>query len=162
MDQAAAVGAAVSASDEVWMKASELLTPDKTIQRIEDKAKFIVSTVTLVGTLLTGLGLFAGVRLTSTHLGQVTAVASVILATLSVVLAVGSLVVGGIRTVAPSNLAAVEAWYMNQIGRGRAVAASGLLLVLAFVVGAVATGSTITSGEVNQPSLNARILSDGK
>src|SRR6266700_3974148 len=61
---ATAVGEAVGREDLTWREAAAELAPAKSLARVEDRAKQVVSTVSLVGTLLAGLGLVAGDQLT--------------------------------------------------------------------------------------------------
>jgi hypothetical protein len=149
-------------SDIMWEEVKALLTPDKSIQRIEEKARFVVSTVTVVGTLITGLGLVLGTRITSTGSGRVLATISVSLAAMAVVLSVGSLVVGGIRSISPANLIEVRRWYAGQHRRGKVVGVAGLLLILSILFGAVGASRAMVMVVPDQPNLTASITSDGK
>ena len=58
------VGTPPSAAEETGFAAAANLAPDKSLARIQELAKFVFANVAVVGTLLTGLGLF-------TDLGEV-------------------------------------------------------------------------------------------
>jgi len=47
-------------TDEVLSSAAKTLTPDKSLDRAESHAKYLFSTVTIFGTLLTGFGILSG------------------------------------------------------------------------------------------------------
>jgi hypothetical protein len=59
------VGRVPALADEIWEAAAKSLSPDKSLERIETQARYLFSTVTVFGTLLTGFGLFS----TGTRLG---------------------------------------------------------------------------------------------
>ncbi len=56
MSQAPVLGRPTTISDDVWETAAKSLGPDKSLERIEAHAKYLFSTVTIFGTLLTGFG----------------------------------------------------------------------------------------------------------
>src|SRR6266516_1894615 len=133
---ATAVGEAVSREDLTWREAAAELAPAKSLARGEDGAKQLFSTVSLVGTLLAGLGLVAGDQLTdpgagvARGLGMAAAGAAVV----AVVLAVGWSLLRISRGVAPGNLVAVRDWYGRQFRRAYLVVAAGVLLLVAVVL----------------------------
>jgi uncharacterized membrane protein len=155
-----AIGEPVTEEDKAWAKVAELLTPEKTIGRNEERAKFVVSTVTVVGTLITGLGLVLGARVTSTFLGRTLAGISVGLAASAVALSVACLVVGGAHVLSPGDTMQVQRWYKGQQRRGTIVGVAGILLVLSVALGAVAAGMTMAGIVSGQPNLTATITSD--
>ncbi len=158
---ATAVGEAVSREDLTWREAAAELAPAKSLARVEDRAKQVVSTVSLVGTLLAGLGLVAGDQLTdpgsglARRLGLAAAGAAVV----AVVLAVGWSLLRISRGVAPGNLVAVRDWYGRQFRRAYLVVAAGVLLLVAVVLAGIAgmLAITVGPGRADQPVLSLAV-----
>src|SRR4051794_38295307 len=80
----------VSARDRLWVGAAAELTPAKSLARMDERAKQVVANVSLVGTVLAGLGLVASGKLDRSTPGWVVAVAAVCVALVAVVLALAS------------------------------------------------------------------------
>jgi hypothetical protein len=160
-DEVIAVGEPVSEDDEMWQTAAEALAPDKSLQRVEDKAKFVVSTVAVVGSILTGLGLVAGANLGIAAKGHEWAVSAIVAAVVSIVLAVGSLLLGGDRYLSPGNLIAVQNWYTKQFRRQTPVLFSGLLLLCALALAGIAAFMSMTTTDIREPMMIAQFTSDG-
>jgi len=115
----------------MWIAAAQEVAPAKSLAQIQDISKFLVGSVALVGTLITGFGLVAPDAVRRTTFGFI----------LAVILALGSLILALIAAVpraADLNLAdltAVEAWYAPQIRQRRlAATASAIALGLAILV----------------------------
>lgn len=52
------VGKIPTVEDKFWIEIANNTTPDKSIERLDTQAKFLFSTVSIIGILLTGFGIF--------------------------------------------------------------------------------------------------------
>lgn len=143
---------------EKWMQfAQDDLAPGKSLTRMNDSAKFIVSTVSLVGAVLTGFGLVASARIGDSNTAVFAAVVSLGTTLIALLLAliflrqrVGSLNV--------HNLKEVRSWYDAQVNRGWMVIVASLFLILAVSAAGVAAIATI----VHSPDHRPRIVLQGE
>jgi hypothetical protein len=53
------VGKIPNEEDIFWIEMAGKITPEKSIERLDDHAKYLFSTISIVGTLLTGFGIFS-------------------------------------------------------------------------------------------------------
>jgi len=133
----------VTASDRLWQAAAADLAPDKSLARMNDKAKQVVTSVTLVGTLLAGFGLIAPATLPLPPLARGLAVAAVITAVLAIALALVSLLLRFTPAIRPGNVIEVERWYRSQFHRAYLVVAAGWALLAALAFAAAAAAVTL-------------------
>src|SRR5664279_6193822 len=140
---AAQAAVRVTASDRFWRAAAADLAPDKSLARINDKAKQVVTSVTLVGTLLAGFGLIAPGTLPLPPLARGLAVAAVITAVVAIALALVSLLLRFTPAIRPGNVVEVESWYRSQFHRASLVVAAGWALIAALVFAAAAATLTL-------------------
>jgi hypothetical protein len=125
------------------------LTLDKSLARLVSNAKFVISTVAVVSTALTGFGLISAGALTADSAARPFAISAAIFAPLALLLSLVPLVLRQSK-VNLANLAAVESWYDKQLGRGKFVTAAGLALAFAVVcASAAATIVVMGSGKAN-------------
>jgi hypothetical protein len=120
-----------------WKAAAAELVPEKSLARVAANAKYVVATVTVVGTGLTALGLVGANTLATHPAARLLAVAAVVLAGAAVALALSSLVLRS-KPVNLENLSAVKEWYTEEFGRAKFVRWAGILLVLGVVVALIA------------------------
>ena len=141
-----------------WRKLAEEWTPETALGRIEDKGGFVFSNVALVGTLATGLGLAAGVRIPST-LKPLAAVAGGLLA-VALALALAATIPSW-RTMIPlRRLDALRQVYERRIRiRGSLVRLSLIAYSAAFVAAVVLAILAVTA--TTQPSLGLRKTAKG-
>lgn len=126
----AVVGEPVSPSDQMWLDAAADLTPDKSAARIEDNAKYLLGGIAVVGTLVTGLGVFTSDKVAS-H--PVALLPTVILTAASLAAAALALVPHG-GSVSIEDVASIRRFYETDIRiRGRLVQAAGVLFGLALL-----------------------------
>jgi hypothetical protein len=59
MTEETQVGKIPTIEDKFWIELANKTTPDKSIERLDTHAKYLFSTVSIVGTLLTGFGIFS-------------------------------------------------------------------------------------------------------
>lgn len=136
------VGEPVSPTDQMWLDAAAELTPDKSVARIEDNAKYLLGGVAIIGTLLTGLGVLTSDKVASHPVALMT---TVVLTALSLAVAALALVPHG-GDVSIEDVASVRRFYETDIKvRGRLVQAAGVLFgaaVLATSIPAIVIGVT--------------------
>jgi hypothetical protein len=135
----------------LWRNAASTLTPDKSLARVDDKAKQVVGSVTLVGSLLTGLGLIAPAGLPLPPVARVFAIASVCVAVVAVVLGLSSVLLRFTPALSSGDLVEVERWFRRQFRRAYLVVAAGVLLLLAVVLAAAAAVVTLVATSSPDP-----------
>lgn len=122
--------------EERWLQASAELAPEKALARAAGNARFLVSVVLVVSTVLTAFGGLT-VREASLSACMRTAIAIVlILVTASVCLALASLVLRTKR-VAVGDLEDVREWFEKELQRMRVIALAGWFLVSAVAISGV-------------------------
>ncbi len=154
--------------DLAWAELAAELTPAKSLARIDAVTARVVTTVTVVGLLLTGLGAFSAALPSQGEPAKALAIAAVVTAALSVAAALVAQVLTINQRLNPANLAAVRAWYRRQfdIRAYPTQVATVLLLVAALLAGATAaaelvspvragTSAGITVVQVRQPGTPA-------
>ena len=152
------VGTRPSAAQQAALAAAANMTPDKSLARTQELAKFVFSNVAVIGTLLVGFGLFTNlgdVLENSWQLPEPFEGVPVAVAALGLSLFCASLAIWPkMSSVNPSRLADVEAWYRRQIvRRGTWMILSLALFSLAILV---ATFSGIGSaGKPEKPAISA-------
>ena len=142
-------------ADQAWAALAAELTPARSLARIDTVTARAVTTVTVVGLLLTGLGAFAAGL--PSGLGQPArglAVATVITAALAVACALTAQVLTISRRLTPGNLLEVRAWYHRQfeLRAYPTQAATVLLLAAALLAGATAA-ATLLASPADTPTL---------
>ena len=137
---------------EKWMQLAQELVPSKSLARMNESAKFIVSTVSLVGAVLTGFGLVASARIGSSNAAVAAAVVSLGSTVIALLLALTFLRqrVGELNI---RNLIEVRSWYDAQWNRGWMVIVAGMFLILAVSAAGVAAIATIVHSPDHQPRI---------
>jgi len=123
-----------------WRALADDLTPAKSLARVDVATSRVVTNVTVVGSLLTGLGLVAA-GLPATDVGaRYLAVAGVVAAVLAVASALTAQTLSIRRGLNTNNLVMVKEWYRTQFRRRAypARAATVLLLVAVVLAGGAA------------------------
>jgi hypothetical protein len=116
-------------ADQMWETAAEQITPTSSLQKIETQAKYLFTSVTVVGSLLTGLGLLNGVPVTQ---GSWLLLPVGLVGT-SLALAMYALT-PRLKAVDVDNIYSVKAFYESSIVRGGvALFVAGLLFALALL-----------------------------
>jgi hypothetical protein len=151
----------VSGRDRLWTGAAAELTPAKSLARVDERAKQVVANVTLVGSVLTGLGLLASSKLDTSGPGRVIAIAAVCVALVAIVLALASTLLRFTPSLSPGNLAEVEAWYRRQFRWAYWVIAAGVLLLVAVVLAGAATLVVLSGTRSEQPTMSAQVTGTG-
>jgi hypothetical protein len=149
----------VSAADRSWADLAVQLTPAASMTRIDTVTGRAVTTITVIGLLLTGLGGLGADQLAKDS-GAATAlaVASVIVASLAVACALAAQVLTISRRLNPADLEQVRAWYHRQFTvRAYATrAATILLIVAALLAGATAATALLTAPTVSHATTSGR------
>ena len=144
----------VTGEDQVWVDLADQLTPAKSLERVDTATDRVVRTVTIIGTLLGGLGVFGATKPGGSGPARWITIAAVACAALAVACALAAQILTITRHLNPENLAAVRAWYRRRIDtRGYATrAATFLLLVSAVLAGAAAIVALATASPASQRS----------
>jgi hypothetical protein len=143
-----------SKSDRNWADLAAELTPAKSLARVDAVTARAITTVTVIGVLLTGLGALSAGQLTHHSAARALAAAAVITATLAVACALTAQVLTITRRLNPANLTEVRAWYQRQFStRARATQAATILLILA----ALLAGATAATTLLTSPATSAAI-----
>lgn len=150
-----------SQADQEWADLASQLTPAASLARIDTVTARAVTTVTVIGLLLTGLGTLAAGQFAQHGAARVFAVAAVITATLAVACALVAQVLTVTHKLNAEDLVQVQAWYEGQFGfRARATQVATILLILAaLLAGATATATLVTNA---QPAKAASHTHTGK
>lgn len=143
----------VRPSDEYWQAASEALSPEKSLARIDEKAKHLVGSVGVVGAVLGAGGLVVSENLAAGGVARALAFASSVLAFVAVAAALGASLLRFEASVSYRDLDAVRAWYDAQFQRAKLVVVAGALLLCAVMVAAVAATTAFFSPARHDPSL---------
>ncbi|TQN42910.1 hypothetical protein FHU33_2321 [Blastococcus colisei] len=142
MTDPAAPSAAVEPDPRVlaWRALADDLTPAKSLARIDVATSRVVTNVTVVGSLLTGLGLLAAGQPATDVAARRLAVAGVVAAVLAVACALTAQTVSIRSGLNTNNLVMVKEWYRTQFRRRAypARAATVLLLVAVVLAGGAA------------------------
>jgi hypothetical protein len=134
-------------ADQAWVDLAAQLTPANSLARIDSATNRAVTTVTVLGTLLTGLGAVSAGQLTHSAAARALAATTVILAAAAVASALTAQVLTITRRLNPADLEEVRAWYRRQF-RTRAYAAqiaTMLLIAAALSAGATAAATILTA-----------------
>lgn len=143
-----------------WQQAATALGPEQTALRLAANAKYVVVTVTVVGTVLTALGLVSTDRIADRPIPHVLAVTSIIMTISAVLLALRTLVLRS-RDVNLDNLQDVKAWYHEELSRGLWVTAAGWLLLGGILfAGAAGVVSAVEADPSYQVGLQSAGLGD--
>jgi MFS family permease len=154
-----------TSEDQRWQELAEELTPAKSLARIDAATARVVSTVSVVALLLTGLGLVAADRL-GDGAPRVWALVTVVLALAAIVCALSAQVVTITRGLNTGNLVEVEDWYRSRFDRRAPLTRAASLLLLAAVVtagvaGFLAAVEDDASGPVLGLTRTTELLDDG-
>lgn len=136
-----------SPADQAWADLAAQLTPAASLARIDAVTSRAITTITVIGVLLTGLGALGAGQFARRGAARDLAVAAVITATLAVASALFAQVLTITRRLNPANLIEVQDWYRRQFGtRARATQAATILLITAaLLAGATAVASLLTA-----------------
>jgi hypothetical protein len=133
-----------SPGDQVWADLAARLTPAASLGRIDAVTARAITTITVIGVLLTGLGTLSAGQLAHHGAARDLAVAAVITAALAVACALTAQVLTITRRLNPANLIEVQSWYQRQFGtRARATQAATILLILAALLAGATAATTL-------------------
>ena len=146
-----------SRQDQVWQDLADLLTPAKSLDR-NDKAKEaattrITTTVTIVGSLLAGLGVLAAGQPTINGSARVLVAVAVAAAALAVACVLAAQLTDRRKRMNIYDLVQVQAWYRRQFNTGRYTTLVGTILVIAAAILAGAAAIRSLSSMSTEPSI---------
>jgi hypothetical protein len=140
--------------DQAWAELAAELTPVKSLARIDAVTARAITTVTVVGVLLTGLGAASAALPAQPEPARALAAAAAITAALAVAAALTAQVLTVTRRLNPANLADVRAWYHRQFElRAYPAQAATVLLLLAALLAGASAASTLLAGSADTPAL---------
>ena len=136
-----------SPADQAWADLATQLTPAASLARIDTVTGRAITTITVLGTLLTGLGALTAGQFSHSATAQDLAAATVTAAALAVTCALAAQVLTITRRLNPANLAEVQAWYRRQftLRAYTTQAATLLLIAAALLAGATAATAILTT-----------------
>jgi hypothetical protein len=133
-----------STADQAWVDLSKQLTPAASLARIDAVTARAVTTITVIGLLLTGLGALAAGQFARHGTARGLAVAAVVTATLAVACALTAQVLTITRGLNTDDLLEVKAWYQRQFNiRARTTQAATILLILAALLAGATSTATL-------------------
>jgi len=129
------------------------LAPAKSLVRLDAATARVVTTVSVVGTLLTGLGLATAGLPGLGGAARVLAVGAVVLAFLAVLCALAAQILTVTRGLNTNNLKEVERWYKRRFEvRAPLTRVASILVVAASAAAGVASVLLITSDDTRPPA----------
>ncbi|GLW46486.1 hypothetical protein Stsp02_21480 [Streptomyces sp. NBRC 14336] len=138
----------VSPETRRWQRAAEAIEPEHTLTRNAANAKYVLTSVSLLGTLVSVIGLASLGELTRRPELLVFAALAVVLVLAAVLLALWTLVLRS-RRVNLDDLEDVKAWYEGEFAHAGKVAAAGRLLCAGLLVAGV---TALVAAVVPHPS----------
>jgi hypothetical protein len=142
----------VSADDRLWQAGTAESGPATSLARVDDRVRQVVTSVSLVGSLIVGVGLVASGRVDRSSPARVLAVASVCVALVAVVLGLGLLLLRAIPVRPSPSPAKVPAWHRRQYRWAYGGIVSGVLLLLAVLLGGASAVVVLVGGPGAEPT----------
>ena len=131
-------------TDQACADLAVQLSPANSLARIDTVTGRAITTITVLGTLLTGLGALAPGQFTASTAAQDLAAATVATAALAVASALAAQVLTITHHLNPNNLADVQAWYRRQFTlRAYTTQAATILLIAAALLSGATAATTI-------------------
>jgi hypothetical protein len=144
----------VSDADRTWATLARELTPAQSLQRMDTATDRVVRTVTIIGTLLGGFGVFGATKPTVSGPARWITVAAVVCAVAAVACALAAQILTISKHVNPENLAQVRAWYKRRLEtRGYPTRAATFLLLVAAVLAGAAAVVALATATPNEPTI---------
>lgn len=143
-----------SSEDRAWAALGSELTPAKSLARLDTATARVVTTVTVVGALLTGFGVISATQTTIAGPARILALGSVVAAILAITCALAAQILSITWRLNVFNLLEVKAWYRRRLNIRAPLtqAATVLLLAAAAAAGAAAVSALVTNG-ADQPTI---------
>jgi hypothetical protein len=141
-------------ADQAWAELAADLTPAKTLDRVDVVTARAVTTVTVVGLLLTGLGAASAALPAQPGTARDLTIAAVIVAAAAVAAALTAQLLTITRRLNPANLVEVRAWYRRQFElRAYPAQAATILLLISVVLAGAAAAATLLTSPPGAPGL---------
>jgi hypothetical protein len=149
-----------SPSQQRWMDLAAELTPAKSLARTGAANDRAVTTISVIGLLLTGLGAATAELLTEDGLAHGLAIGTVIAASLSVVCALTAQVLTITRRLNSYDLVQVKAWYRRQfVLRAWPTQAATVLVIVAAVLAGATAVAVLTADPDTTPAITVKEVS---
>jgi len=141
-------------ADQAWADLAAGLTPANSLARVDTVTARVVTTVTVVGLLLTGLGAASAALLAQPGTARNLTVAAVVTAAVAVAAALTAQLLTITRGLNPANLVEVKAWYRRQFElRAYPAQAATVLLLVSVLLAGAAAAVTLLSSPASSPAL---------
>jgi hypothetical protein len=141
-------------ADQAWAEFAAELTPAKSLARVDTVTARAVTTITVVGVVLTGLGALAAGLPAQNTAARDLAVATVITAAAAVACALSAQILTITRHLNPGNMIEVKAWYRRQFNaRAYPTQAATILLLLAALLAGATAATVLTAGQPVTPAI---------
>jgi hypothetical protein len=141
-------------ANQAWAELAAGLTPANSLARVDTVTARAVTTVTVVGLLLTGLGAASTALPGESGTARDLAVVAVITAALAVAAALTAQLLTITRGLNPANLAEVRAWYRRQFElRAYPAQAATVLLLISVLLAGAAAAATLLASPPGTPAL---------
>jgi hypothetical protein len=148
-------------ADLYWAGAAADLTPDKTLARVNANARATVTTVAVVGTVLSGLGLISAQTVAGAHAGRWLALGAVAFAIVAVLCGLAYLALR-LERLNVADFGDVERWYRAQFRRAwLAMLASWLLVVAVVLAASSAVATLVDSRSDKDVALDLQLIGNG-
>jgi hypothetical protein len=146
-------------ANQAWAELAAGLTPANSLARVDTVTARAVTTVTVVGLLLTGLGAASTALPGEPGTARDLTVAAVISAALAVAAALTAQLLTITRGLNPANLAEVRAWYRRQFElRAYPAQAATVLLLISVLLAGAAAAATLLASPPGPPGTPALII----
>jgi hypothetical protein len=138
--------------EQRWITFAGTLTPASSLARVDTVTARVVTTVTIVGTLLTGLGLLGASMTTANGAARWLGAAAVIAAALAVACALAAQLLSINRRLNTNDPDAVAAWYVHQMDtRAYPTQWATYLLLAAVVLAGAAAAVALGTAPATDP-----------
>jgi hypothetical protein len=121
---------------EKWQTAATYLQPEKSVERIVASAKYVITSVTIVATVLTAVGTLKAEEFAADPILKLLATSTGIVVSGAILLAYLPLIMRT-KDVQVENLLEVERWFKSEMEKGRFVRSAGIFLSLAVVLAVI-------------------------
>ncbi len=141
-------------ANQAWAELAAGLTPANSLARVDTVTARAVTTITVVGLLLTGLGAASAALPAQSGTARDLAVAAVVTAALAVAAALTAQLLTITRGLNPANLVEVKAWYRRQFElRAYPAQAATVLLLASVLLAGAATAAILLASPASSPAL---------
>jgi hypothetical protein len=153
------VGKPPDEEDMFWLEAAKNIAPEKSIERLDAHGKYLFGTVSIVGALLTGFGIFSSAE--ATVLRSPWLVLPILLACISLAFAMMG-ITPRLDKVSRRDIISIRNYYNSLIRRrGRFIFLGGVFFSLSLLSVAVVFASSVNRSSLS-PAISVRFIGAGE